>query len=259
MKISAMVLVGDNEPYLKYCIESIKDIVDEIVFILSESATKIGVPAPKGRAEYNIIVQEEGGINFADWRNQALKECTGDVCLMLDADEILAKHNGDNCSRELLEQIIANNKDAYHIFTFHFLYNYRWIDGRNEGLHHSQCRLFRNDGKVKFEGKVHEYLLREEEIQPEHSGLNKPVTMWVRPSNYGYVNSPCIWHFGGCKGMEDLRVKYELRGKIEGNPFAPEHERFKTNDEYCAAHPLFRMTRPIILWDGNLPKCLKLW
>jgi len=259
MKISAMVLVSENEPYLEYCIDSIKDLVDEIVFIISESRMGIGVPAPKGRAEYNIIVQENPEIDFSSWRNQALKECTGEYCLMLDADEVLAKANGDPVSRELLEQIIDNKKDAYHIFTFHFLYNYRFIDGRNEGLHHSQCRLFRNDGKAKFEGKVHEYLLREEEIQPEHSGLNKPVKMWVRPSNYGYVNSPCIWHFGGCKGPEDLRQKYELRGKIEGNPFAPEHDKYKTNDEYCANHALFRMTRPMILWDSNLPKVMRLW
>ena len=259
MRISAMVLVGENEPYLKYCIESIKDLVDEIVFLLS--------PTVQGnfKSEYKDekfkfiwqTAENKYETDFASWRNQALKECTGDYVLWLDADEILAKPNGENCSRELLEQILSNNKDIYHFFTFHFLYDYRTIDGRNDGLHFSQTRLFRNDGNNRFEGKIHEYLTRPEAEEEEP---NKYTRVWCRPTqNFGVVNNPCIWHFGGCKGMEDVRKKYAMQRDIKGNPFAEEFKRYKDNDEYCSHHPLFIKVRPLISYQGPLPKVMKLW
>lgn len=257
MKISAMVLVGENEPYLSYCIESIKDIVDEIVFIVKEMPCGCH-PDPLLRPEsnWNVMVQEDYyETDFASWRNKALAECSGEYILMLDADEILAKPDGSPCSRELLEEIIKNNKDAYHIFTFHFMYDYRTIDGRNDGIHHSHCRLFKNDN-VRFEGKIHEYLTKEQTYQNDENSFSKA---WTTPESYAYVNNPCIWHYGGCKGMEDIRQKYARTRDIEGNPFRSEHLKYKDNDEYCKNHPIFQKSRPLIQYYGSLPRVMKLW
>jgi len=221
MKISAMILVGDNEPYLDYCIASIKDLVDEIVYI-----------------------NDKGKVDFAKWRNKALKQITGDWVLYIDADEVLAKPDGKNVTRKEMEMLIHKADEegihAYNIFTLHFLYNYRLIDGRNNGNHFSVSRFFRRDDVIKYIGRIHE--LPQFKATPKIANIKH---FW-------------IYHFGHCKGMEDLRNKYRMSMQIDENPFRP-HFVGMTPDQYCATHELFRMSRPIIFYDGHLPKVMKLW
>ena len=139
MKISAIVLVGLNEPYLKYCIKSIEDIVDEIVFVMPMD---IGVKY-KTKCKSIHISQEDDETDFSKWRNAALKQCNGDYVLWIDADEILANYDGTPVTRKQLEELMGSMKDTVSIFTYHFLYYYRIIDGRNNGLHFSMHRVFK--------------------------------------------------------------------------------------------------------------------
>jgi len=220
MKISAMVL-GEDKDYLKYCLESIKGIVDEIVM----SDLRID--------------------DFAEMRNDCLKRITGDWVLVLDSDEILANPDGSNVSRRQLEKLIEQAEKegitGYHIFTLHFLYNYRMIDGSNNGQHYSYGRLYKREHIERYKGKIHE-------LPVFKYGQN------LKPTSEFF-----IWHFGHCKGMEYVREKYRRTMKIPGNPFKPEFERFKDTDEYCKSHPFFMMTKPVIFYYGPLPEVLKLW
>ena len=136
-KISAMVLVGKNEPYLTYCVNSIEGIVDQIVFI----------PYKEGEET-----------DFSKWRNQALKEAKGNWILYIDADEILAKPDGKPVTRAELELLAKNDKGikAFSPFTLHFLYNYKMIDGTNNGQHYSQFRFFEKASVKEYRGKIHE-------------------------------------------------------------------------------------------------------
>ena len=172
---------------------------------------------------------------------------SGLVSGFIDADEILANPDGSPVTREQLVELI-NNADqnglsGYHIFTIHFLFNYKMIDGNSGGRHFRYGRFFRKADFVRYKGKIHEL--------PEFKyGQNLMTT-----SNF------FIWHFGHCKGMEELREKYKKRMFIEGNPFFPKElkDKFKTPDDYCKNHDLFQMTRPIIFYNGPLPKVMNLW
>jgi glycosyltransferase involved in cell wall biosynthesis len=240
MKITAMVLVGKNEPYLEYCIDSIKDIVDEIVCVYSADRLYFG-----GMEKIKFVCAPEGRTDFSEWRNLALKEAKGDWILYIDADEILAKPDGSPIHRKELEMLMEyadkSKVSGFHIRTLHFLYNYKMIDGSDNGNHYSICRFYRKKDVKKYEGKIHEL-----PVLPEGSVI-KPL------------NTMFIWHFGHCKGMEDLREKYRRSMSIEGNPFKPNFERFDNADQYCAQHELFHMRRPIIFYNGPLPKVMKLW
>ena len=59
--------------------------------------------------------------------------------------------------------------------------------------------------------------------------------------------------------MEDIREKYRRTMFVEGNPFIREMKKGETIDQYCARHELFRASRPVIRYDGPLPKVMNLW
>ena len=249
MKISAMVLAGKYEPYLEYCIESIKDICDEIIIFHHPETDLNKLPMLKsdGQKIIDYTIADERGqqaaedvkVDFAEWRNSCLALSTGDWILWLDADEVLAYKNGGTVTRASIEALIKAKPDGkfFSFTTLHFLWNYFTLDGRNNGEHWSM-RLFKKEG-AHFKREIHEYL----EI-PEGTQYN--------------VTNPWIWHFGHTKGMEDLRQKYTKTMAIPSNPYKSVYGT-KTPDEYCATHELFRGTRPIINYRGPLPRVMKLW
>ena len=247
IKISAMVLTKNEEDYIEYCLKSIRDIVDEIVIAdgYSNDGT-IGIAKNTVPDHKLKIVQTKVKNNFAVLRNFALKNITGDWVLVLDGDEVLAKPDGKPVTREDLEQHIKvakqNNFFGYHIFTLHFLYNYRMIDGRNNGKHFSIARFYEKVKIIKYIRPIHEL--------PEFKNGERAIATTAQIS---------IFHFGHCKGMEDLRRKYRRSMTIKENPFRPEYEQYKNTDDYCKNHELFLMSRPIMFYYGHLPWCMNLW
>ena len=263
MKISAMVLVGKNEPYLKYCIESLKSCVDEIVFVATEKVAKeLFKGEHKEKIDY-IIITEEGENDYARWRNQAVEASTGDWILWLDADEVLAYSDGSPVKKEDLVKFIKSRSNrnktiSYDLFTLHFMYDYRTIDGRLGGDHWSQDRLFKasefwktknidgKDYKVQFVLPMHERINWMPE-QMDHVHVKVPLK----------ENPPIIFHYGHCKGMEDLRRKYAQCMEIYPDSF--KKAGIENVNQYCASHEVFRKTRPLIVYDGPHPKVMMLW
>jgi len=249
MKISAIVLVGNFEPYLEYCIKSLEPIVDEIVLL-----TEVGYKYGGLKESFKInkikeIEQCEHETDFSKWRNKALEHCTGEYIIRLDADEVLANLDGKPVTRKRLEElckVIKNEKLAcVDLFTRHFMYNYFTVDGRNNGMHFTKGFLFRKKDVKGYKGKIHEHLDFKEGVPG------------VASSNMG----PCIYHFGHCKGMENLREKYRRSMDVPDNPFKRHYDNLKCKnvDEYCAKHNIFKGTLPLIKYDGPLPKIMRLW
>jgi len=236
MKISGMVLVGKNEPYLEYCLKSIEGICDEIIMVCPE----IPYPDLGGNPKIVKLAQKGYDMDFAKWRNQILDAAKGDWILWLDADEIFAWQNGKEVTRHHMEKVIDNLEEkgvnAVKFLTHHFMYNYFTIDGRNNGIHYSM-RLFKNDGR-RFTGKVHEYIDLDQK---------KTATIW------DFV----IWHFGHCKGIEELANKYRKR-RIPDNPYTG-HMSKEELQKYLKTHDILRGMIPLIKYDGSLPKVMELW
>lgn len=87
MKISACLIVKNEERVLEQCLSSIKDF-DEIVILDTGSNDKTGDIAKKYTDKY-YANEYTWNDNFAEARNYALAKCTGDWVLSIDADEYL--------------------------------------------------------------------------------------------------------------------------------------------------------------------------
>ncbi|MGK7927764.1 MAG: glycosyltransferase [Spirulina sp.] len=86
MKLSLCTIVKDEEKSLPQCLDSVKDVVDEIVVLDTGSSDR----TPEIAAEYGAKVHYFEWCNdFAAARNEALKYVEGDWVLILDADERL--------------------------------------------------------------------------------------------------------------------------------------------------------------------------
>lgn len=144
-KLSLSMIVKNEENYLRECLESIKDIADEIIIVDTGSTDKTLEIAE----EYNSEVYHFNWINdFSAARNYALSKSTGDWILYLDADERLTQE-----SLSELRRLIDGSKKT----GIKCLVNSK--DSRNKNSQMMKyIRLFKNDSNIKFCGKAHEQI-----------------------------------------------------------------------------------------------------
>ncbi|MEI7811857.1 MAG: glycosyltransferase [Ignavibacteria bacterium] len=174
--LTLSMIVKNEEKYLRDCLESVKDIVDEIVLVDTGSTDKTIEIA----REYNAKIFHFVWINdFSAARNYALSKSTGKWILYLDADERLSKDS----IGELRTIIKSNGKDACFCSV-----NSTDPEKPNKMFY---TRLFRNNHKIKFKGNVHEQIIES-----------------LKKENYKIRNSGIeIIHIGYDISKEDLQIK----------------------------------------------------
>src|SRR3989338_7693689 len=86
--ISLCMITKNEEKYLEQCLDSVKDIVDEIIIVDTGSKDKTKEIAKKFSAK---IFDFEWVDNFSAARNESLKHAAKDWILVLDADEVVEK------------------------------------------------------------------------------------------------------------------------------------------------------------------------
>jgi glycosyltransferase involved in cell wall biosynthesis len=146
-KLTLSMIVKNEEKYLPGCLESVKDIADEIVIVDTGSTD-----STKNIAElYGAKVYDFNWVDdFSAARNFALQKSTGNWILYLDADERLT----ESSFKELSEIINRDDKLAVHCLV-------DCIDNHNNKASVIKyTRLFRNNPKLKFNGKVHEQIVK---------------------------------------------------------------------------------------------------
>ena len=113
VKISAVIITFNEEKYIRNCIESVKDLVDEIVIVDSFSTDK----TEEICRQYDIKFIQFAFDGHIQQKNRALDLASNNYVLSLDADEVL--------SPELQQSVLAIKKawnaDAYR---FNRLTNY---------------------------------------------------------------------------------------------------------------------------------------
>ncbi len=143
-KLSLCMIVKNEEVHLTKCLSSVKNVADEIVVVDTGSNDKtIEIAESFGAKIFHFDWIDD----FSAARNYALSKCTGNWILYLDADEEL----NTNSIAELLNKI--NNKSAGIYCSVKSL-------GTNltNGSISKYPRLFVNDSRLKFSGKVHEQI-----------------------------------------------------------------------------------------------------
>ena len=143
--LTLSMIVKNEEKHLSRCLSSVKDVVDEIVVVDTGSTDKTLEIAESFGAK---IFHFEWIDDFSAARNFALSKSNGDWILYLDADEEL---NSD-CIPELKNYLTGEPSGIYctiksngSITTSRSVIRYP--------------RLFPNDVRIKFAGKVHEQII----------------------------------------------------------------------------------------------------
>ena len=155
------MITKNEEKYLGQCLNSVNDLVDEIVIVDTGSTDKTKEIAKK----FNAKIYDFKWIdNFSAARNESLKHATRDWILVFDADEVVEKHdlikmkdaieNANNFAGFSLEQRSYLNNyfegAAENDSDFELVKNYRFY------LPHNLVRLFKNNQGLHFKHKVHE-------------------------------------------------------------------------------------------------------
>ncbi|MHB1417774.1 MAG: glycosyltransferase, partial [Chloroflexota bacterium] len=145
--VSLCMIVRDEEANLPGCLESVRDLADEVIVVDTGSTDRtVQVAESFGAKAYYFPWCND----FAAARNESLLRATGDWILYLDADERLE----DGGCQKIRELVDAGKYDAYSLE----IRNVK-SDGSGEAdTTHTYSRLFRNRPDVRFEGTVHEQI-----------------------------------------------------------------------------------------------------
>ncbi len=161
--ISLAMIVKNEEEMLPGCLESVKEIVDEIIIVDTGSQDSTKEIAKKHGAK---IFDFEWIDDFSAARNESLKHCRGEWILYLDADERLTEDS--SCNLKSMLSKTHHRIGAYHVTIES---SHLQLTGESEVHRGGYPRLFRNYGypKIKFSGNIHE------QISPSIINLGKSV------------------------------------------------------------------------------------
>ena len=138
------MIVKNEERFLGGCLDSIKDVADQIIVVDTGSTDKTS----------DIAKQYNAQIYYFDWcddfsaaRNVSLKYATGDWILWMDADERLAPES----TRHLLSILSHEKMPIVYKTNIHSI----WRDNSTLQLS-SAFRIFNNYKGICFSGRIHE-------------------------------------------------------------------------------------------------------
>ncbi|HHT9121517.1 MAG TPA: tetratricopeptide repeat-containing glycosyltransferase family 2 protein [Candidatus Wunengus sp. YC63] len=159
-KISACMIVKNEEEFLPNCLNSIKDVVDEIIIVDTGSTDNTVTIAKEFKAK---VYHHPWNDSFSEARNHCLNHASGDWILQIDADEELERSD-----IPILRDAI--NTDSYNgiIIAIHSIVK----DGTHKFYH---PRIFRR-GKGFYKDIIHEQTIIEGERLPTE----------IRLYHYGY-------------------------------------------------------------------------
>ncbi|WP_429350106.1 glycosyltransferase [Paenibacillus sp. 4624] len=146
--ISLCMIVKDESSFLDRCLGSVSEIIDEIIIVDTGSADDSAAIAQ--RYDATIISTEWNG-DFSQARNLSLAAASFAWILVLDADEMW-RHTLWTKSA-LMEWLEAGSEEVwgYWVKVTSLLGN-----SGEERVTDEVCRLFRNDPRIAFRGRIHE-------------------------------------------------------------------------------------------------------
>lgn len=172
-RISATILVKNEEDNIIRCVKSVRPYVDHIKLVDNGSSDRTMELIWES---IDSVVQVEGDLSFAELRNKMIEGLGGDWILWIDGDEVLVggKHlkryvNNITCDAFRLKQV-------------------------NLSIGQVQCgvetpiRLFKNMPDIKFKGFIHEQVeFPDVEIGP------LPLIPDIFLAHLGYLTSDLVW------------------------------------------------------------------
>ena len=197
--LSISIITKNEENNIDRCINSIKNIADEIVIVDTGSTDKTIEKAKRLGAK---VYSYKWNNNFSEAKNCALAKCTKDWILVLDADEAIEKGYGD-----IIKKVInsTENKEAYYMQ----LNNIIGIEIINEN---PTLRLFKNRKEYRYVGRLHEQI------------FNSIENLYGKEA-FGSTNI-IINHYGYDHNIVDMSKKHDRNIEILNG--YPEEEKDST-------------------------------
>lgn len=150
--LSVAMIVKNEENMLPGCLESVKNVADEIIVVDTGSTdATVEIANDYGAKVYNFEWVED----FAKARNESIKHCSGEWILYIDADERLNK-----ASRGIIRETLERASEEIGAIVCTIESPHLQLDGGTEVHRGGYPRIFRNYGypTIYFKGRVHEQI-----------------------------------------------------------------------------------------------------
>lgn len=142
------MIVKDEEEVLRQCLDSVKDIVDEMIIVDTGSSDKTKEIAKEFTEK---VIDFEWIDDFSAARNFAFSQATMDYIFWLDADDILLEEDQEKFKQ--LKKELTDDVD-----TVSMLYHIAFDEYDNPTFSYRRNRLVKRGKNFKWKGAVHEYL-----------------------------------------------------------------------------------------------------
>lgn len=217
MSLSLCMIVKNEENDLARCLESIKDIIDEIIIVDTGSTDNTIKIAETYGAKIFFYKWDN---SFANARNYSLSKASKDWILIMDADDELKSEDKDKVINLINNE---NNKlDVYYGETLSYLgdsKDYNILSSMN-------IRFIKNGTGYKFSGDIHE------QIKPGSEDSNKQGfagTVDIEFYHYGYLDKAVNEKN---KGKRNIDI---IQKNLKENP-DDVFMLFNISTEYIASH-----------------------
>jgi glycosyltransferase involved in cell wall biosynthesis len=142
------MIVKNEENSIARCLNSIHDLMDEIIIVDTGSVDR----TKKIASQFTDKIYDYTWMyNFSSARNYSFKLATKQYIMWLDADDVLDKQN-----RKLLMKLKANLNPSFNSVTMNYLVNRDTFDSPSFII--KRNRLVKSSCEFKWKGSVHEYL-----------------------------------------------------------------------------------------------------
>tara|TARA_Y100000310_G_scaffold330801_1_gene403112 strand:- start:116 stop:1165 length:1050 start_codon:yes stop_codon:yes gene_type:complete len=207
------MITKNEELFLEQCLNSVKDLVDEIIVVDTGSTDKTKEIAKKFT---DRIFDFKWCDDFSKARNESLKYATKEWILVLDADESLSETNHSKI-RELLRD---TNKVGFSLIHRNYIDDSNaagWVASKTDSYPESKVasgwypepiiRLFKNNKNISYKGVVHESVYDSLVELGEIANLKIPI------HHYGKLDKEKL------KQKDFLYEKLGQKKAIEGKDF----------------------------------------
>jgi len=219
------MIVKNEEQVLERCLDSVKDIVDEII-IVDTGSTDNTVNIASKYTEH--IYDFEWIDSFSAARNFAQSKATGKWILVLDADEYVEQDNLKETKDQLLK--ISDSIDGFSTTIF----NFAGYSGEHI-VQHKSIRIYRNDPNIKYVRTIHEQLIRNDK-----DFLSDSIDLIIYHS--GYLDNIVKGKNKNSRNIKLIQKESESSGQVAfdyfnmGNEFLSARQVEKALESYQKAY-----------------------
>ena len=148
-EISLCMIVKDEEDVIGRCLESVKDIADEIIIVDTGSTDRTKKIVSKFTDK---IYDFEWVQDFAKARNFSFSKATKDYILWLDADDVILEED-----RKKFKELKANIDGSVDLYQMK--YNYIVDANNNPTLVQVRARLLKREKNYQWVSPIHEVII----------------------------------------------------------------------------------------------------